>query len=75
MQPVVQVLTIGYFRRLGDSRVSRLRPPNLECNLGPSWFRENTKMQFLSQLGLLFGNKSSNLTHYSAPVAISVHKF
>ena len=65
-------LKIGHFRRLGDFRVSRLRPQNLECNFGLSWFSENRKMQFSLQMVLLFGNKSSNLTHYGAPVAISV---
>ena len=67
--------SIGYFPRLGDSRVSRLRPQNLECNFGLSWLRENRKMQFSSQMVLVLGNKISNLTHYCAPVAISVHKF
>ena len=65
--------TIGYFQRLGDS--PRLRPQNLECNFDLNWFRENRKMQFLPQMVLLFGNKSSNLTHSGAPVVISVHKF
>ena len=64
-----------YFRRLGDSDVGRLRPQNLECNFGLSWFRENRKMQFSTHMVLLFGDKSSNLTHYGAPVAIFVHKF
>ena len=69
------VSTIGYFRRLDDSRVCRLRPQNLECNFGLSWFRKNREMQFSPQMVLLFGNLSSNLTHYGALVAISVHKF
>ena len=48
---------IRYFRRLGDSRVYRLRRQNLERNFGLSWFRENRKMQFSSQMVLLFGKK------------------
>ena len=44
-------------------------------NFGLSGFSENKKMQFSPQMVLLFGNKSRNLTHYGAPVAISVHKF
>ena len=68
-------LSMGYFLMLGDSRVYRLRRQNLECNFGLSWFRENRKMPFSSQMVLLFCNKSSNLMHYGALVAISVHKF
>ena len=66
---------MGYFGRLGDSRFYWLRRQNLECNFGLSWFREIINMQFLSQMVLYFGNKSSYLTHFGALVAISAHKF
>ena len=35
---------IGRFPRFSDSHISGLRPQDLECNFGLSWFSENGKM-------------------------------
>ena len=47
---------IGRFPRFGDFHISWLRPQNLECHFGLSWFRENGKNAISPQIILIYGN-------------------
>ena len=44
------------FPRFGDSRIPWLRPQNLECHFGLSWFREKEKNAISPQIVLIIGN-------------------
>ena len=65
---------MGCFPRFGDSYISRLRPQNLECNFGLAGSEKMKKLIFLHKLYNLLVIKVVFLTHYSAPVVISVDK-